>query len=331
MFVSLVRLSRLISLVTLASASLYAQVSVTVQNPTNNSSTTSPAPVQATGTAVTGQVTSMHILVDGIEVFFEWGDSLNTYLWMAKGWHTVEVRAVDDGANVSNSQMMRVYSKSGKGTLDHIEDMTPWQNCTDASCAGGQGGQGASVVTLDAPNQTSPSLDNSSHEFYLGGTGSYGNAYWYKFLGGSSSVSNYNYDFWVQVSDANAPQALEFDVNHSYNNQRWVFGTECNLKLTKTWRVWDANSGWVDTGVSCTAATFPANAWTHIVWSVYRRGRTVIYRSVTVNGVQHGLGMQLNNQQNWTGADIDVTLQMDGDQNQTPYYVWLDRVSLTAY
>ena len=69
----------------------------------------------------------------------------------------------------------------------------------------------------------------------------------------------------------------------------------------------------------------------HVVWSVYRTGKFVHYVSVTINGHQHGVNLQFGNQPNWDGSDIDVSVQLDGDFQQSPYSVWIDRMNLTAW
>jgi uncharacterized protein YkuJ len=131
------------------------------------------------------------------------------------------------------------------------------------------------------------------------------------------------------------PQALEFDVNQTINNTRWVFGTECNFKADGKWDVWDAQGGgvgaWVATEVPCMASAFPANTWNHLIWNFERVGNQVHYISVAVNGQVYNLDIYQQNQLAWSMEDIDVAFQMDMDSLHDPYTVWLDNVNLTAY
>ncbi|HWC16969.1 MAG TPA: hypothetical protein VG498_08130 [Terriglobales bacterium] len=56
-------------------------------------------------------------------------------------------------------------------------------------------------------------------------------------------LSHFTYDVYAMVDDPTRPQALEFDVNQNFGNNRWVFGTEYNFKDHKTWNVWDGKTG----------------------------------------------------------------------------------------
>jgi hypothetical protein len=303
-----------------------AQVAVTVTKPTPNYAGDSPMQFVGYASSPSG-MSSIAISVDGTEIYFQWGDSFTAYLWLKKGWHTVVVQGTDN-TGATGSQTFRVRSTSLSGTVVNIDDWDPWQDCTD--CTGGGGG----ATTASTANQSSPSVDGSSRLFTLAGTGPYSNAYWYKFVGGSKDASNFIYDTYLWVDNPNNPQALELDVNQSFTKQRWVFGTQCNFKggppLGGNWNVWDGGTNsWKPTNVPCTP--FPANTPQHITWQVRRTGVYVQYVSVTVNGKQHPVNIQLGRQPFWNGADIDVSVQLDGDYGQDPYSVWIDGTSLKAW
>jgi Bacterial Ig domain len=317
--------ARLACTVVLFAATALA-TTVTVTTPTNNTAVSTPAKFVASASSPNG-VSSMAIFVDGTRVFFQWtNSSITAYLWLSPGRHNILVQATDN-ANVSGSSSLSVRSNKASGTVADIDDWDGWEHCTEASCAGG----GGTSITWTAANQTSPSLSGaSSRQFYLGGSGSYSNALWWKFVGGSSTAKNFLYDVWVYVQQPTLPQALEFDVNQSFSQVRWVFGTECNFKGSGKWDVWDGGAGrWVPTSVDC--PPFPANTWVHVQWEVYRTGPYVHYTSVTINGVKHPVGIELGRQPYWTGSDIDVAVQLDGDSQQDPYSIWVDKVSLTAW
>lgn len=321
-----------IALAVFASATLvFAQVTLNVTSPTNGF--VGPSPMKFTGNASTtssGGMSSMALSVDGTQVYFQWGDSFTAYLWIKTGTHTV-VATATDAAGHTASKTLRVRSTSSSGTVSNIDEMTGWQSVTSSVIGGG-----GSAITGSYPYQTSPSKDGSSREFTLGGTGPYSNAYWYKFIGGSKDAVNFTYDTWVAISDATKSQALELDVNQSFNHARWVFGTQCNFKdgppLGGYWNVWDGGTGqWKATNVPCKPSQFPANQFQHVVWTVYRTGNRVHYTSVTINGRQFTLNLEFGRQPTWDGADIDVSVQLDGDYNQDPYSVWVDSMKLTAW
>lgn len=314
-------------------AAAVAQVTVTVSSPANNFS--GPSPIKLIGSAMTStpnaSMSSIEIYVDGTRVYFNWGASFFAYIWMKTGTHNLVVTATDS-TGVTGSKNLTLTSTTNGGTIYNVEDKTGWQNCTTSDCAGGNG----TSITWTAANQSSPSKDGSSRQFYIGGTPGYSNAYWYEFVGGSASVTNFTYDFWVYVDKPQTPQAVEFDVNQSFTQKgtpgpRWVFGTECNVS-TGVWDVWDGGKGvWNPTRVPCNLANSSGGpTWNHIIWKVYRTGNAVHYTSVTINGTYHSVGVQLGNQPYWTGADIDVDVQLDGNANQDPYSVWVDEMKLSA-
>lgn len=177
--------------------------------------------------------------------------------------------------------------------------------------------------------QSTPSLSGSSAKLTMGGPTAYSNELYTKFLGGGSNVSHFTYDLNFMVDQPDLPQALEFDVNQTINNTRWVFGTECNFKGDGVWDVWDGVAGWQPTSVPCTP--FPANTWVHLVWNFERVGNQVHYVSLAVNDQTYNLDIYRSNQPTWTMEDIDVAFQMDGNFAQQPYTVWLDKVNLSAF
>ncbi len=312
-----------------SSALALAEVSVSVAQPTNGFRGPSPMEFVISASSSAASMSSMAILVDGTEVFFQYGFSFTAYLWIAKGTHTIVVTGTDVKNNMG-SKTLKVTSTSGMGTVSNINNWGVWQVCTASSCTGG----GGMAVSDTYPNQHSPSLDRSSRKFTLAGAGPYSNAYWYAFVGGSNSATNFVYDTWVLIDKPTNPQALEFDVNQSFNQRRWVFGTQCNYKggapLGGYWNVWDGStSEWVATKVPC--QPFAANTWHHIVWAVIRTGNSVHYVSVAIDGVSHSVNLQLGNQPYWPGADIDVAVELDGDANQDSYNVWIDEMKLTAF
>src|SRR4051812_10178176 len=310
-------------LVVLFSAAAFAQVSVTVITPTNNTRSGSPMKVVASAFSPNG-MSSMAVFVDNTRVYFQWGDSFTAYLWLKPGWQNLRVQGTDVANNIG-SQTVRVFSKSGSGEVVGIEDTT-WQNCTAADCAGGQG----TSTTYTAPFQTTPSRDGSSRQFNLGGTGSYSNAYWYNFVGGSNAATNFVYDLWARVDNGAAPQALEFDVNQSFDQKRWMFGTQCTFKGTGRWDVGASGRGtWVPTAIACTQ--WPSNTWMHVQWTVIRVGDSVRYVKLNLNGKDYPVDITLGRQPIWAGSDIDVAVQLDGDANQTGYNLWVDQVKLRAW
>jgi hypothetical protein len=132
------------------------------------------------------------------------------------------------------------------------------------------------------------------------------------------------------IDHPNASQGLEFDVNQTFDNRRWVYGTECNFKGSGKWDVWDGlQNKWNPTPVDC--KPFPANTWIHLAWQFERVGEQVHYISLSINDQTFPLDLYYQSQPDWTIEGIDVAFQMDGDSLQDPYTVWLDKVNLTTW
>jgi len=214
--------------------------------------------------------------------------------------------------------------------ISNIQNESGWSNCSatigdNFPCASGKG----DAVAWMAQNQTTPSVSGASAEFHLGGPVGYSNNLWWKNLDPNSSASHFDYDFWILTPDPSLPQALEFDVNQSFGGTRWVFGTECNLDGNGLWDVWDASGKvgqWVPTQLGCPHLT--PNTWAHFVWHFERAGDQVHYISLTVNDTNYSVDMYEAAQQNWNDDGLTVAVQLDGNAEQQPYSVFVDKLSL---
>jgi len=207
-----------------------------------------------------------------------------------------------------------------------IDQMPGWENCT--VCAGA-GAAGPSAVYSMAENVLSPALDGKSAQFNLAGSTPYSDALWWKQLGGNNAIKNFTYDLNFYITNSNAPEALEFDVNQSNNVYKFIFGTQCNIKDGAQWDVWgNAAGNWIHTGIPCTAPA--AYTWHHLTWQLQRTATQVIYVSFTYDGVTHYVNRTYPARPN-NVSEINVAFQMDGDSKQTAYSAWLDKVSLTYW
>jgi hypothetical protein len=315
---------------------------VAVQSP---SSTSVSSPVHFVATATSAQpITAMRIYVDGISVFNNTSSSLDTSLTISLGQHTAVVQAWDSiGTVFKNTILLTVGSStapsptptpassptpapSGATVKSDIDQMPGWENCT--VCAGA-GAAGPSAVYSMTQNMLSPALDAKSARFNLGGSTPYSDALWWKQLGGNNTIKNFTYDLNFYITDPAAPQALEFDVNQSNNAYKFIFGTQCNIKDGAQWDVWgNASGNWLHTGIPCTAPA--AYTWHHLTWQLQRTATQVIYVSLTYDGVTHYVNRTYPARAN-NVSEINVAFQMDGNNTQTAFSAWLDKVSLTYW
>ena len=325
---------------------------LTISNPTDGASVTSPFNVAASATPK-NPIFFMRVYVDSVSVYYTSSNSINTQIFATPGQHTLEVMAEDSSGYISAIPINITVTSQAQATISGIQNMPGWQSCSADFPAGSQrAGQLCAAGNKNVPASamtegvSSPSMDGKAAQFSMsapGGTANptygYSNYLYFNPIAGGNSVSNFVYDLYFWIDNPDAPQALEFDLNQAFDDtsgtgspQRWTWGSECNFKgeTPGRWDIWDdANSIWRATTVPCDP--FPANSWNHLTWNFHREGNQVFYDTLTVNGTVYQVNTAYNNQPGWTLEEIDAAFQMDLDFNADPYNVWLDEVNLTAY
>jgi hypothetical protein len=232
-------------------------------------------------------------------------------------------------------------------TFSNIDDSTitdpgggtyGWGSCT--TCAGGLNEDLVTIWT--ALNQSTPSLDGGSREFYISGP-AYGDGLWWYKVGPIDTATNFQSDFFVQVNGgANGAQALEFDVFQFVGGQRYMFGTQCDY-YHGVWDVWDEyDTKWVLTSVPC--PKFKPNTWYRITETFHRTADTLEhYDSIKVvqyssrNKVVSSTTYTLNLTEpsgplpNGWNENVGLQFQMDIGPTGTSMAEWIDKTSLTAW
>lgn len=283
----------------------------------------------------------MRVYLDGSADYFTFYNQFTALFWMPTGQHNIEVIATDtNGNNVSTSFSVNVTGAASSDVQTNLQNIPNWEPCSATYGTGtprqGQlcaAGLGTAVSTM-TEGVSNPSLSGSSAHFTMGGPTGYSNELYTLNLGGGHTVTKLTYDFYVMVDNPAAVQALEFDMNLGINDMRYTWGTECNFNgnypNVGEWDVWNGapDTGWEKTSVQC--PSFPANQWQHIVWTDEVSNGQMHYISVQVNGTTYPLDLYYPAQQNWSMGQLNVAFQMDGNYNQTPYNVWLDKVNLTV-
>jgi hypothetical protein len=308
---------------------------LTVTNPVNGGSVTSPLNVTASASPK-NPIFFMRVYVDQLAVYFTFTNSINTMIFAAPGQHTIEVMAEDNQGFISATLLtVTVTSQQAQTVITDIQAMPGWQSCSAVFPPGsGRDGQicaaglGTAVSTM-TEGQSTPSMDGKSAKFTMGGPQPYSNMLYFNPVAGGNNVSHFVYDLYFYIDNPTASQALEFDINQTFGGQRWVWGSECNFNGSGKWDIWNDLTGWQPTQFDC--KPFPANTWIHLVWNVERVGDQVHYISLTVGDQVFNVDTFFPNQPNWTLEEIDAAFQMDGNFEQQPYDVWLDKVNLTAF
>jgi hypothetical protein len=168
-------------------------------------------------------------------------------------------------------------------------------------------------------------MDGASARFSISPTRAYSNALWWKQLGGTSKM-NFVYDFYVFVRNASVPQALEFDMNQASGGRRHIFGTECDLRGSHTWRVFGSGR-WNSTGIAC---SLRSGQWNHIVWQFTRSSGSTKFIALTVNGATRYVNRTYSPHASSVN-ELNVAVQLDGNGSATPYAIWMDKVTMKAF
>ncbi len=273
------------------------------------------------------------IYVDYNEKYSVKSSTISTSLSLSTGKHNVVFQAWDSKGTVYKKQMyLTVSTTSSDSTAStssytNIDQMSGWEDCD--VCAGA-GGSGPTTPHSMTQYISSPSLDGKSAKFWIGGSTPYSQALWWKHLTATPDAHHFVYDVYFYITDPSAPQALEFDVNQSVNGKHFIFGTQCDIRKTKQFDVWDdINQKFVPTGIACSAPS--AYKWHHLVWEFQRTtdNRTK-FISVTLDGVKHYINWSYATR-SISASSLSVAFQMDGNYQQTDYSTWLDKVKLTYW
>jgi hypothetical protein len=322
-------LYKTLAIILLTSVSSFA--GVTISSPSSGSTQSSSVHFVAS-TSSFGTVSAMQIYDNGSLKYTVKSSKLDTTLSMGSGSHAVTVKAWNtSGASTSAKISFSVSGSSSTApstaiTFGSIDQMSGWEDC--GACAG-IGGAGSVVSYSMTQNQGSPSMDGKSTMFWIGSGKAYSNALWWKQLGPRPDTTHFVYDLYFYYTDSGAPQSLEFDVNQALNGQKYTFGTQCSMRGSKTWDIWDSyNKKWISTGIACPPP--PTYKWNHLVWEFQRVDGKTKFISVTLNGVKHYINRSYA-PHSTTIKELDVAFQMDGNYVQKSYKVWLDKVTLKAW
>lgn len=322
---------------------------VTVSSPGTGSTAGSPVHFVASATS-TSPVTAMRIYVDNVSAYLIFGSKIDASVAMSAATHHVVVQAWDSKGMIFKQTL--VLTVSGQNptptptpaptptptelpvppasavTISNIEQMNGWESCT--VCAG-EGANGPVAAYSMVANQVSPSLNGKSTRFGISGTTPYSDALWWKQLGAVNTAKNFKYDMYFYLTNPELAQALEFDMNQAIGNQRFIFGTQCNIKTGGTghWDVWgNAAGNWLTTGIACSMPA--AFVWHHITWEFKRTANQVIYVGFTYDGVTHYVNRTYPARPSSVN-ELNVAFQMDGDSKMNAYSTWLNKVSVTYW
>jgi len=319
-----------------ASNSSGAGGSVNVSQPVNNQTVGTGVHFIASASSSSAPISSMTINIDTLDVYKVYAGQVDTWINVGPGTHQVYVKAWDNLGHYFD-QVLTIYvnsaassansANSNATTIPNIQSMPGWESCD--VCAGA-GGNGPSVQHSMTQNIANPSLSGASTIFWIGPGAPYSDVLWWKRLAPSSTASHFVYDLYFYIGDINAAQALEFDIFYSRDGKKNYFGSECDTRgwYAGTWQVWNGTDAWVHTGYPCRVQP---NAWNHVTIELYR----------TPEGMTHFVSESMNGEKQTIDQEyppiavdafeMNAAVQLDGNENQVPYKIWVDKMTLTYW
>ena len=313
--------------------STFSFAGVTVLTPVNNQQVSSPTNFIASANSPYGSIASMTINVDSQDKYKIYADHLNTNLTLSSGGHSVYVKAWDvHGHYFQQVLNITVSGGNGRQVINSVQDMAGWESCD--TCAG-PGGHGHPNVHWMKQHENNPSMDGKTAEFYLGkttdGIYNYSNVLFFKRLTPNNSANNFTLDFYVFVKDPSIIQGLEMDVFYSRDGHKNYFLTECDGRgnYKNTWQVSDAvHDSWQHTGLPCVLKPY---SWNHVVLQFLRNpDASTKFVSVSMNGELHYVNRTYASQ-GVNSNEMNVAIQLDGDEKQDPIDIWADEITLTSW
>ena len=294
--------NRILTALILLTSAAIADVNVT--SPANNSTVSTSTRVVASASPTSPyRISAMQIYVNSAKVFQTVTASLDTTIALQSGSNRVQVKAWDTGGHyfeklltLNASTVAASPTISGTTVVANIDEKLNWFSCD--SCAGANA-TGPSSTYWMKQNQSTPSLDGKSTQFFLGGTTPYANALWSQHVITDSTktraAKHFVYDIYMYYTNPTASQGLEFNVSQFFDNKAYIYGMQCNIRsgsgphwdvstvkdLTKSPTL--GNMKWQNTGVACPAP--PAYTWNHITIESERTAdNKVHFISVSING-----------------------------------------------
>lgn len=271
---------------------------------------------------------------------------------MTAGKHQVIARAWDNtgayAAATTTADILTSTSSATSGSLiptppssatswSRIEEKNGWSDC--GACAGNPDGTGPVGSYWFKQGVSSPSLDGSSMETYIGGWVPWAdNVFAYHF--GPQNWANhvlYTVHFLWNASKtrgadgAYVVQAVEFDSYFFSGGFKYLFGTQCDY-AGGYWGVWNGpQNAWKDTSLKC--EKFPPNQWHTITWYGERDQNTkkLHFVALSVDGKQSKVDVWMDAVGSGSTDDTGIQFQQDSDQYGSPWNAWIDQVKLTIW
>ncbi len=237
-----------------------------------------------------------------------------------------EIALIQVGPAPPSSTVLPTPPANAQVLSEMQNDTANWSICS--LCAAGTNITGNYTMT---PNQSQPSMSGSSLEMYADGP-SWTNVLFMDTMLGTSSNSNFLWDFWVYHDPAAEAHfwSSEFDLWQVLGGKEFMIGSQCDFG-DGYWSTWDSEGErWVLNGIPC---PHWAPGWHHVQWYLERISPTQYrYDTLVLDGTPYGFNQTWSANDNTTWPDmIGIQFQLDQDPTGTPLHEWVDNVTLTMW
>jgi len=312
-------------------AGCFAATTVTISEPAATT-TTSPMQVSASVNA-TGQVLQLYI--DGAKVSETTASALSDSVSLAAGSHRVTVQAVSSSNQITKTFKDVTITSSapppppGLTRFYNLQESTDWTTC--GTCGNQKGTTGEASYNM-VRGLTAPAIDGSatSAEFSIGGSNPYTNGYWYlSNTPAKTPLKILVYDFYVYVPEASAtaPQAIEFECQHTVNGYTYNYAWQADY-ASHSWRTFDfINRVWVSSVIPF--AGFTPGTWHHITAQYHASGTYTVHAALTVDGAK--TVVNIVHPAKYTGQTWDSftnAFQLDLNGKPTAFQVYIDKMTV---
>lgn len=333
---------------------------VTVASPANNSTVTSPVHFQASATSSCSKGVSAVGLYPaaGQLAVVKQGSSLDTNLNLNPGKYTVVAQEWDKCGGSAKTPVALTVSGGSPDSSGGLPSNA--KTFSDLQAAGGWTGyallppnypicdhcvSGGPETTWSWNPGNNPQLvlSGKATKTTIGGNTVYSDVLWNNHLIGDFSsrglpdtsktliptLHHFVYDVWFYGDNLEVSQALEFDLNQFFGGKSFIWGHECRIQGGHEWDIWDnVTEHWIKTGIPCKPVS---GKWNHLVLRVQRTSDDKqLFESIELNGQVNPVNHTGDPRStNWYG--VTANYQIDGNNVQKPYAVFIDRLNFSYW
>jgi len=344
---------------------------ISVQSPnlslTQTTNVVSPIHLQATAED-TVTITGYVVYVDNVNVFRNFSPSVDAWIALPPGSHTLYVKAWDSQSSLGTQvYKLNVVGFAPPTPPSHAHrilniDNGIWTVDNEPGVGGAcnHGSIAPFPSNIDPNTSNLPTSDGNGQHLVLTSECKYDDSLFYRKFSNqaarSAAHTNFLWDFWFYIpttTQTSNIQAMEHDmfqaVQLSDGVHEFMFGSQCNY-ITNQWQIWlpaGGNLTWVNAGVS--PCRFSTGTWHHATYFLQRvtssgyqeipksfspatdRNTSLRYGTLTIDGHTVYLGGTAWSTKPGWSPTLGVQHQLDSAQSGVILEEYVDGESLISW